>query len=83
MNAGPVQGYTPAPLEGTGGGATTSGTLYAGDQMIILEYLADVGGREERNTDIWKFSGHALTRGGIIRQGERTIWFEANMKRAT
>jgi hypothetical protein len=49
---------------------------------IVGEYLADVRGREERNVDVWIFDDSAIRRAGIIRQGETTIWFEAEMKTA-
>ena len=82
MQAGPVQGRVPTVLEGTGGGVNTSGTLYVGETTLILEYSADGRGRHERNTDVWDFSGSGLRRAGIIRQNQRTIWFEVTMLRA-
>ena len=82
MTAQPVDGLSqPINLEGTGGGATSSGTLYVGDEAIILEYVANVRGREEHNVDVWTFTDGKATRAGIIRQPERTIWFEAKMIR--
>ena len=83
MKSGRVRNYAPTSLEGGGGCVITSGMLYPGDNAIILEYAADVRGRKERNTDIWRRSGNGLRRQGIIRQDERTIWFEASMLQAS
>ena len=83
MSTDPIEGYAPARLEGSGGGVTTSGMAYVADRTLILEYVADVQGREERNTDVWTLSSNAPTRGGVIRQDARTIWFEASMQPAS
>lgn len=72
----------PILFEGTGGGATTSGSLCYGDESLILEYAADVRGREEHNVDVWTFGGSMARRAGVIRQIARTIWFEAHMERS-
>jgi hypothetical protein len=70
-------------FKGSGGGTTSSGMIYIGEQTIILEYVANVGGREEKNTDMWMFDGEAVTRAGIIRQSQHDIWFEAKMIRSS
>ena len=59
----------------------TTGTLYLADHCMILDYVAHVRGREERNTDVWTFSGTSVARAGVIRQADRTIWFEGGMER--
>jgi len=73
---------SPMKFEGSGGGATSAGTVYVGRNSLILEYTADVAGREEHNLDVWTLSGSDLQRAGIIRQSERTIWFEAEMRKS-
>jgi hypothetical protein len=70
-------------FKGSGGGTTSSGMIYIGEQTIILEYVANVRGREEKNTDMWMFNGEAVTRAGIIRQSQHDIWFEAKMIRSS
>jgi len=62
-------------------GASSSGTLYIGANAIILEYTANVDGRNEQNTDVWTFRDGVLHRAGLIRQSERVIWFDAVMSR--
>lgn len=71
----------PMRFEASGGGTSSAGTVYIGEQSLILEYTASVNGRRERNVDIWTVSGRNLQRAGIIRQDGRTIWFEAAMNR--
>ena len=63
-------------------GEKSAGTLYVGDNCLVLEYQADVNGREERNTDTWTFFGEIVRRSGLIRQADRIIWFEAEMVRS-
>ena len=70
-----------ATLHGKSEEVGTTGTLYLADHCMILDYVADVRGREERNTDVWTFSGSSIARTGVIRQADRTIWFEARMDR--
>jgi hypothetical protein len=60
-------------------GESSTGKLYLGGNTMILEYVVDVGGRVERNTDCWVFLKDAIARTGVIRQADRVIWFEAEM----
>lgn len=68
-------------IHGETEGVRTEGTLFVLDGSLVLEYVADVGGRVERNTDVWMRRGETLVRAGVIRQEERTIWFESEMTR--
>lgn len=61
------------------GGQNSVGTVFIGENCLILEYMAEVNGLEEMNTDTWMFLGGTTHRSGLIRQGERIIWFEAEM----
>jgi hypothetical protein len=62
-------------------GNNATGTLFIGAQTLLFDYSADIEGRIEHNVDVWTFTDHGITRSGIIRQPERTIWFEAVMTR--
>lgn len=68
-------------LRGESEGVSSEGTLLILDGWLMLEYVADVGGRVERNTDAWTLRGDVLARAGLIRQDERTIWFESEFSR--
>ena len=60
-------------------GRKSSGTVFIGENCLILEYTAEVNGLEEKNTDSWMFCGGTIRRSGLIRQRDRVIWFEAEM----
>lgn len=62
-------------------GQNSTGILFIGDDCLILDYTMEVDGREETNTDIWMFYRELIRRSGVIRQRNRTIWFEARMSR--
>ena len=62
-------------------GEASSGTLYFGQDSLILEYAADVRGRKEQNTDVWIFRDGVAHRTGVIRQAGRVIWFDVVMSR--
>ena len=62
-------------------GQNSTGFLFIGDDCLILEYTMDLEGHEETNTDIWMFYRGLIRRSGVIRQSDRTIWFEAGMSR--
>ena len=62
-------------------GKLGKGKILIGRKSITLEYTADVNGRVEINTDIWSFDANRVQRYGVIRQGARIIWFEAEMKK--
>lgn len=74
---GAAAGLGRFPLTGTG----VTGHCYLGTQTLLLEYSADINGRVEHNLDVWTFTDQGITRSGLIRQPERTIWFEAVMSR--
>jgi hypothetical protein len=77
QSPGAAAGLGRFPLTGAG----ISGHCYLGTQTLLLEYRADINGRVERNVDVWTFTDQGITRSGLIRQPERTIWFEAVMRR--
>ena len=62
-------------------GSTSSGVLLVGEHCLILEYEASVNGMVEKNTDTWSVVEGVVRRSGVIRQPNRTIWFEAEMSR--
>ena len=50
------------------------------NRSLVLDYTAGLeGGPRENNTDVWRLDGSSITRTGLIRQPDRTIWFEADM----
>lgn len=60
-------------------GGASVGTVYFGSNSVIVEYDADVNGRQERNTDVWTFLDGTVHRAGVIRQETRMIWFDSVM----
>lgn len=73
----------PIRLVGTGGDSASSGLLYRVGESLILEYEADVRGRVERTVDTWTvgLEAGAVSRVGLIRQEDLTIWFAGRMQR--
>lgn len=71
----------PTRLVGSGGDATSSGVMYFGEDVLILEYEADVRGRMERTVDVWTLDGSGvILRAGLIHQEGLTIWFQGRMQ---
>ncbi len=58
------------------------GRAFLADHSLAVDYVADVrDGLQENITDTWHREGVSITRTGLIRQPNRTIWFEADMIR--
>lgn len=55
--------------------------LFLGKTSLVLDYEAHVKDRVESNTDTWIQVGGGFRRAGVIRQSDRTIWFEAKMRK--
>ncbi len=59
-----------------------AGRAFLAERSLALDYVADVrDGLQENITDTWHRKGVSITRTGLIRQPNRTIWFEADMIR--
>ena len=58
------------------------GRAFLTERSLAVDYVADVGdGLQENITDTWYREGVSITRTGLIRQPNRSIWFEAAMIR--
>ena len=58
------------------------GRAFLADRSLALDYVTDVrDGLQENITDTWHRYNRSTTRTGLIRQPNRTIWFEAHMIR--
>ena len=59
-----------------------AGRAFLAEHSLAIDYSADVrDGLHENITDTWHRDGVSITRTGLIRQPNRTIWFEADMIR--
>ena len=59
-----------------------AGRAFLADNSLALDYVADVrDGLQENITETWHRHDRSITRTGLIRQPNRTIWFEADMIR--